>query len=228
MGVVTHDQWDAHHAGIENGRKDHKTRAGDVNEIGLELFNHLGTFHIGKVQSQGYLVVKRKGESLSVANPKSKGLLGELIGWRFTIHCQDIHFISSLLHEFEHFVESIGVSRNVRERSRLDHKTNSPRRISLQWRGLVAAAASTTPTQLQSQSAATSSMCSRHWRDRPMMRQLQGMAGRHQQRQSSRKCWSLHYSWCGLHDFNRAVDNRSSSNSVSSTKNYILKIDGCE
>ena len=85
-------------------------RARDMNEIGLELFNHLCSLHIGQIQSQGYLVVKGKCESLRMTNSESKGFLGQLACWSFAVHRQNIHFIPRLLEKFEHLLESIGVS----------------------------------------------------------------------------------------------------------------------
>jgi hypothetical protein len=112
-------------------------RTGDMDEIGFEFFHNGRSLHFRQIKRQGDLIVERKGKALRVTNGKSKGFFGQFVRWRFRVHGQNVHFVARLFHKFQHFLEAIGVARNMSKGSRFDHETDSTRRIASQRRSIV-------------------------------------------------------------------------------------------
>lgn len=105
-----------------------------MNKIGLEFVNHPSALHFWKIQGQADLIVERKGKALGVLDLEAKGRLGEFGWWSLTVDRQDIHMIACLVHKLEHFLESVGISRNMSKGGWFHHETNFSRRIAFEWR----------------------------------------------------------------------------------------------
>ena len=71
-------------------------------------------------------------------NVVSKGTLGELVGWCLGINRQNVDFVAGLGHELEHFLEPIGISRDMRKGCRLYHQTDFARGMALEGRSVIA------------------------------------------------------------------------------------------
>ncbi len=92
-----------------------------MNQIRSILLYHSGPLHFRKIERQRDLIVEWKGKTLRVLNLEIEDF-GRKVDWlRLTVNSQDINFVACLAEEFEHFLESVGVARHMRERSWLDH-----------------------------------------------------------------------------------------------------------
>ena len=84
-----------------------------MNQIRLEGFNNLGSFHFGQINGQTNVIVQWKGKALCVSNGVTQEFFGQLLGWRLGIDGQNIDIVPGFGHEFEHFLEAIGIARHV-------------------------------------------------------------------------------------------------------------------
>lgn len=109
-------------------------RTRHVNQIWLEILTNLRSLHFWKITCQGDLIVQRKGESERVLNAIAKHFLGQFLGGRFVVNRQNIHLITRLAKEFQHFLETIGIAANVCKGSGFHHETHLARRIATQRR----------------------------------------------------------------------------------------------
>jgi hypothetical protein len=105
-----------------------------MNQVRLESFNHFGSLHIGKIQGQTNCTVKGKGESLCMLDAEVHEFLGKVFDGCVAIYCQNIDLVAGFRQELEHFLEAVGVSRDVCKRRGFYHETNLARRISLEGR----------------------------------------------------------------------------------------------
>jgi len=137
MCVIAHDERNRHGPGIENGGQDHKAWTRDVNQIGFESVQYRCSLHFGQVQGQSYLVVQREGKPECVGYFASKDLRGKLIFGCSGIYRQHLDLVASLGEELQHLIETVGVSRDMGERSWFHHETDLARRIAIEGRRIV-------------------------------------------------------------------------------------------
>jgi hypothetical protein len=112
-------------------------RTRDVDQIGFEPLQDPRALHFGQIHGQGNLVVQGEGKPERVGDFVSKGLTGKIFGGCFGIHSQYLDFVTGLGKILQHFVEPVGVSRDMRERSGFHHETDLARRIAFQGRCIV-------------------------------------------------------------------------------------------
>lgn len=112
-----------------------------MDQVWLEPIQDTGTLHFWQIKGQTNVIVQRKGESSGVGNLVSKGFVGQLFLGGFAVHGHDFDIVSSLLHEFQHFLETVGVSGNMSEGSWFHHETDTARRSTVEGRSVVSTAA---------------------------------------------------------------------------------------
>ena len=92
-----------------------------MNQIRLEVVNNLCTLHVGQIQRKTNLIVQWKGKALSMFDFEAKGFFREFLRRCVIVDSQNMDIVASFFHEFEHFLEPIGVSRNVGKGGGFDH-----------------------------------------------------------------------------------------------------------
>ena len=116
-------------------------RTGNVDQVRLELFQDASTLHFRQIKGQTDVVVERECEASSVGNLVSKGFIWQLFLGGFAVHRHNFDIVSSLLHEFQHFLEAVGVTGNVGEGSWFHHEADTSWRSALEGWSVVSTAA---------------------------------------------------------------------------------------
>lgn len=124
MRVVAHNEWDLHGTRIKDGGEQQKSWTRDVNDVRFEILNDFGALHFGQINGQGDVIVEGKGESLRVLDWVSHVVSGEVLGGSLAVHGENIDVVSGLFEKLEHFLEAIGVSRDMRKGSGFDHQAD--------------------------------------------------------------------------------------------------------